>query len=191
MNTPTHLLIAAALLARKKKPSLSWVAVAGALVPDLSLYLLAGFSLFIQGNSPDYVFGTQYFSDAWQSIFAVDNSFFVWGAAIAIGLYTRKTWLTAFAVGGFAHILCDFPLHHDDGRAHFWPLSDWVFKSPFSYWDVDHHANIIAPIEAGLALVLVAYLISQFKSTRARWLLVVLVAVPMLMISASWLMFEK
>ena len=46
------------------------------------------------------------------------------------------------------HLLFDLPLHHDDGRAHFWPLTGWIFESPVSYWDVRHGAAWVAPIEA-------------------------------------------
>jgi len=191
MNTPTHLLIAASLFANRRESTLVFAAVAGALVPDLSLYLLAGFSLFIQGNEADYVFGTQYYSNAWQRIFSIDNSFLVWGVLLTIAIVKRWHLLIAFSIGGFAHLLCDFPLHHDDGRAHFWPVSDWVFKSPLSYWDVNHHAKIIAPMEAVLALGLAVYLMCKLNTVRARCIFGVVVVVPVLFILFSWLTFAS
>ena len=77
MNTPAHLLLGLAAFGRKGTRSVSWAAAAGALLPDLSLYVLAGTSLFILGIPPQRVFDELYFSDSWQAVFAVDNSFVI------------------------------------------------------------------------------------------------------------------
>lgn len=172
MNTPVHLVIAAAAFAKPNKPKVTWAALAGGLIPDFSLYALAAWSLFIQGNSTDYVFQTQYFSDAWQGVFAVDNSFFVWVLVIAVGIWMKKHWLWALGGAGFLHLCLDFPLHHDDARPHFWPLSDWVFESPFSYWDQDHYGDLIGLLELGLCLVLLVVLWRRFKAPWVRSMLV-------------------
>lgn len=151
MNTPAHLLIGWAAFGRGNDRKIAAAAVFGALLPDLSLYLMAGTSIFLMGISPREVFNELYFSPAWQAVFSVDNSFFVWGAGLAAGFWLRKRWLVALCGAALLHVALDFPLHHDDGRAHFWPLSNWIFESPVSYWDVHHHAGIVGPIEAGLA----------------------------------------
>lgn len=179
MNTPTHMLIAASLFAKPDKPALTWVAVLGGVLPDLSLYGLVFYSLVIRGNTTDQVFGEFYFSPEWQQIFSIDNSFFVWGAVVAIGLYTRREWLWILGVACIAHLLTDLPLHHDDGRAHFWPLSDWVYQSPVSYWDVNHYAGIVAPLEGLLCIVLFAWLLWKFKSRRARVVILSCLLVPL------------
>lgn len=151
MNTPAHLLIGWAAFGRGSERAVAAAAVVGALLPDLSLYLMAGTSIFLLNIPPHVVFDELYFSAPWQAVFSVDNSVFVWGAILGLGLWLRKPWM--FALGGAAllHVALDFPLHHDDGRAHFWPLSDWIFESPVSYWDVRHHAALVGPIEAALA----------------------------------------
>ncbi|KIN73254.1 hypothetical protein [Sulfitobacter guttiformis] len=151
MNTPAHLLIGAAAMGKRGQPAVIWAAVAGALTPDVSLYVLAAGALYVLGTPPDIVFNQLYFSDAWQAIFAVDNSFIVWGALFGIACWRRRAWAVAFAGAGLIHLALDFPLHHDDGRAHFWPISSWVFESPLSYWDHGHGAAWIAPLEGALA----------------------------------------
>ncbi len=151
MNTPAHLLISAAVMGKKGDQGLIWAAMAGALMPDLSLYLLVAGSLFVFGIAPDVVFDELYFSTAWQTIFAVDNSFFLWGGGLVLAIWLRKPWAIAFAGAGFIHLCLDLPLHHDDGRAHFWPFSHWVYESPYSYWDSGHGANWIAPLEGAMA----------------------------------------
>lgn len=156
MNTPAHLIVGAAAFGHDRKTM--WAAIGGGILPDLSLYLLVFWAMFVQQIPESVIFNQFYFSDAWQGIFAVDNSFILWGAVLGLGLYLTSGALTAFAGSGLVHIGSDFLLHHDDGRAHFWPLSDWVFESPFSYWDSGHHALWIGPILALVTLVCVVVL---------------------------------
>ena len=152
MNTPAHILIGWAAFGRNGNRKLAAAAIVGSILPDLSLYLLAGTSIFVLGISPQRVFDELYFSDAWQTVFSIDNSFIVWGIALALAMYFRAKPATALCAAALLHLALDFPLHHDDGRAHFWPLSDWIFESPYSYWDKNHHAGIVAPIEATIAI---------------------------------------
>ncbi len=180
MNTPAHLIFAAAAFARPHDRRRTLAALSGALAPDLSLYVMVGVSLYVLGLSPHYVFDTLYFSDAWQRVFAVDNSFIVWGAAfgVAWGMGARNAMV--FAVSGLMHLAFDFPLHHDDGRPHFWPLSDWVFQSPVSYWDSAHHAGIVGPVEMAVSLLFCLILMRRFTSLRSRVLIGGLGAVQLL-----------
>ncbi len=166
MNTP-----GAAAFARPAQPWLTTAAILGALLPDLSLYLLVFWALLMQGTSPEVVFGTLYFSDLWQGIFAVDNSFVLWGAVLALGLWFRARLVTVFAASGLVHILFDFLLHHDDARRHFWPVSDWVFASPVSYWDPAHYGHIAGPLEVAVSLLLCLVLWHRFRGAPARALI--------------------
>lgn len=168
MNTPAHLIFAAAAFARPDDHKRTVAALAGALLPDLSLYLMVGVSLFVLGLSPHYVFDTLYFSDAWQTVFRIDNSFILWGLVLGLGWWRRSPTVMVFAGAGLLHLAFDFPLHHDDGRAHFWPLSDWVFRSPLSYWDHRHYAGIISPIEMLVSFAFCVLLFFRFDGLRAR-----------------------
>ncbi|MBW4707695.1 cobalamin biosynthesis protein CobQ [Roseobacter sp. YSTF-M11] len=152
MNTPAHLLIGAAALGHKGDAALVWAAMVGALLPDLSLYLLAGGALYLFDIAPSIVFNELYFSTTWQIVFAIDNSIVLWGLLVGVAIWRRVPWAIALTGAALLHLLLDFPLHHDDGRAHFWPLTGWVFESPVSYWDRDHGAMWIAPLEAFVAV---------------------------------------
>jgi len=181
MNTPAHLILGSAILARRGEWKVNLAAVAGSLAPDVSLYLLAAHALFIQQLPSSVVFGQMYFSEAWQGIFAVDNSVFVWLLLLAIAVVTRLWALRVFAIGGLLHLATDFPLHHDDGRPHFWPLSDWVFASPVSYWDPAHYGRIVGSLEILLCLALCGALFHRFRGWPARGgilLLVLATTVP-------------
>ena len=152
MNTPAHLLLGAAAFGKGDR-RLIWAAMAGALLPDLSLYVMAGVSLMILRIPPQIVFDELYFSDLWQTVFAIDNSFLLWGLLLGLALWRKSSWATALCGAALLHLALDFPLHHDDGRPHFWPLSNWIFESPVSYWDRRHGAMWIAPLETGLAIL--------------------------------------
>ena len=152
MNTPAHLLIGAAVFGRNAPRSVIWAAFAGAVLPDASLYVMAGVAMFLLDIPPQVVFDDLYFSDLWQTVFAIDNSVLIWGALFAAALLWGPRWLVAFTGAALLHVCLDFPLHHDDGRPHFWPLTDWVFASPVSYWDKAQGALWIAPLEGAAAI---------------------------------------
>lgn len=190
MNTPAHLIVAAAVFAKPNNPKVIWAAIVGGFLPDLSLYALAAWSMFVQGNTAQHVFDTQYFSADWQQIFAVDNSFFVWALIIATGVLLRKHWLWAFGGAGFLHLCLDFPLHNDDARQHFWPLTDWIFNSPLSYWDHNHYGDIISVLEIGLCIVCLVFLWRRFESKFARVLIGAVAAMQLLPAIIFGIMFN-
>lgn len=173
MNTPAHLIFGAAAFARPGDRRVNVAALAGALLPDLSLYLMASWSLFVLRLPPETVFGELYFSDRWQAVFAVDNSIPLWSLVLGVGLVLRNRVVVAFAGAGLLHLALDFPLHHDDARRHFWPVSDWVFQSPLSYWDSRFHGNIVGPLEIAACLALCGVLWRRFREWPARALILI------------------
>lgn len=188
MNTPAHLLIGAAVMGRKGSRPVIWAAFAGALLPDLSLYILAGSALYLFGVAPRVVFDELYFSDSWQTIFSVDNSFVIWGALFGLTLWRRVPWGIALTGAGLLHLCLDFPLHHDDGRAHFWPLTGWIFESPLSYWGRDHGAMWLAPIEA-FAASLAALSLWQQRFGWGTIALAALLLAAEIWVVRQWLFF--
>ena len=187
MNTPAHLIFAAAAFARPGQRKVNAAAVAGGLLPDLSLYLLAGFALYVQGIPAQVVFGQLYFSDAWQAVFAIDHSLPLWSLGLLVTLGLRSAAGTAFAGSGLLHAAVDFLLHHDDARRQLWPLSDWMFRSPVSYWDPQHYGYIAAPAEFLACLALSVLLWRRFRGGPAR----ALIAAGMAMELAPAIMFAQ
>jgi hypothetical protein len=185
VNTPAHLIFGLAAFGRANSPRVTAAALAGALAPDLSLYLMVGVSLYGLGIDAQTVFRELYYSPAWQAVFAIDNSFVIWGAGLALALWRKSAVWTAFAGAGLLHLAFDFPLHNHDARMHFWPLSDWVFESPVSYWDRNHHGDIAGRIELVAALVLVAMIWLRFRSWGVR-ALAVLLGLAQAMASGIW-----
>jgi hypothetical protein len=76
--------------------------------------------------------------------------------------------MMVFAVAALLHVGTDFLLHHNDARRHFWPLSDWVFRSPLSYWDPAYHGDVFVFFEIGLGLSLAAILWRRFPVFKPR-----------------------
>lgn len=106
---------------------------------------------------------------------AIFNSVPLYLLLAVIGLMLiQKSWgklLLVFALAALIHIVTDLPVHADDAHKHFWPVSNWRFYSPFSYWDGDHHARYVSLVELGLALGAVLLLWRRFK---AKWMRIVL-----------------
>ncbi len=174
MNTPAHLIIGLAVFGKAGRPAVTGAAFAGAMIPDLSLYLMAGWHLRVLETPPRVVFGELYFSDAWQSIFRIDNSMILWGIALVLAFMLRAPILIALCGAAMVHLGLDFLLHNDDGRAHFWPITNWIFQSPVSYWDADHYGNIMGPVEIILSLGLCVLLWRRFVGLWMRGLIVAL-----------------
>ena len=171
MNTQTHLLLAAALFARPGRPRANAAVMAGALVPDAGVYGLFAWSK-LAGVPETEVWRTIYFAEPMQTIQAVCNSAPLYGAVLAIGLALgeRRTalasaggtaatggwwgavgplhWLALLALAALIHLAGDLPLHADDAHRHFWPLTDWRFHSPVSYWDRDHYGGAFSIVVA-------------------------------------------
>ena len=208
MNTQTHLLLALAAFARRplardgataghdgdpRDRSVASVEAAlllGALLPDASLFVMWG-QAKLAGVPDERVWGELYYSDFWQGIGAMSNSIPVFAIAALVawlaggrftGASARSRRLASVVLAASAaallHVLTDLPLHNDDGHPHFWPFSDWIYASPVSYWDPDHHGRAWSLIESVLAALLIAVLWRRYRSWRAR--------VPLVLVALSY-----
>lgn len=180
MNTPSHMLIGAAVFGRPLVPSILVAALAGGLAPDLPMFAMVLWATRVVGVPEHEVFSTLFFSETWQSVFAIDHSFFIWGGLLGLAVWRRQIILRAFAGAGLLHALADFLTHHDDARRQFWPVSDWVFRSPVSYWDARFYGNAFGLFEVALVVTLAAFLCWRLVRWRER-LLVLVVAAPVLL----------
>ena len=185
MNTPAHLLFGTAAFAKNHPRSTYWAALAGAFAPDASLYVMTIVSIWIMDVPARTVFGEYYYSDAWQSVFAVDNSFILWGVLFAFALWRKWPVIIAFSGAALLHLAFDFPLHTHDARMHFWPVTDWVFVSNFSYWDNAAHAGIVGPFALTGAIACGVIVWRRFQSLKIRLITLALIGAE-LASSGTW-----
>jgi len=172
----------------------------GALLPDLSLFIMFGYAQLL--NLPhSVIWGEMYYSPFWQSLGAISNSipiFFLAGAiswmlmknaeqsALSkstspdhtinrVEVHTNELFLLsvcAIALAALVHAITDLPLHHDDGHPHFWPMTNWIYSSPVSYWDDRHYAAYWTPVEIALGLLCVVVLWRRYSPLWSKLLLV-------------------
>jgi len=189
LNTQAHLLIAAALLCRSSnaRPNLPaqrndkaykvWpvnaAVLIGALIPDISLFLMFA-QARLRGIDDEVIWGELYYSVFWQNIGAITNSVPIYLALVIAGLLltarmrTQATAVFALGMAALLHCLTDLPLHVDDGHAHFWPFTTWIYESSISYWDPDHYGNYWQPIEFFIAGVAALIIWRRFQSIGLR-----------------------
>lgn len=167
MITPTHALMGAALFRGRAE---AWAAAAGGVAPDIPSFALVAWAA-AQGLEPQEIFRDLYFSESWQTAMAPSHAAPLWALGLAAALVLRNGAAAAFGASGLLHQAADFLTHADDPHRHLWPLSDWRFRSPVSYWDPRHGGEIFGPLEIALALALSVLLVRRFP---ALWLKVAL-----------------
>ena len=178
MNTPAHAIFNLALLGRKQQPEWNPLIIWGALIPDLAMF---GFFLLLKlTRVPDrQIWSVEYYRPVWQNIFDFFNSIPLALIGLAITLYFRRTGIALLFASILLHCLEDLPLHHDDGHRHFWPLSNFRFESPISYWDPNYYGAIAGSIELGLMVVASVYVFRRVRSPFTKGLLIVANALPL------------
>lgn len=168
MNTPAHLIVGAAAFGRRESAQVTFAALLGAFLPDLSLYVLSGWHILILDTPPSVVFRELYYSDLWQQIFGVDNSFILWGLLCGLAVWRRVPWAIALTGAALLHLALDFPLHTHDARMHFWPLTDWKFESPISYWDPRRGGRVVELVEGAIVAALTLWLVIRYRAWAWR-----------------------
>lgn len=175
MNSPTHSLLALALLSKKGTPKRNWAVFIGSLIPDLAIYLWAPYQSLVKGVSGEEMWRELYFQAPMQNLIAYFNSIPIYLALLILGWFGRaKLWgqlLLFFAAAALIHMATDLPVHADDAYRHFWPLTDWRFFSPLSYWDADHHSQWVSSVESLIALICIITLWRRFPKLWVKILL--------------------
>ena len=178
-------MVARALLGRRATRTEQAAILVGAALPDV--YMLP---FVIWGQIQNIPFGTlwgeTYWQEPWQTIGAVSNSIPLFLALLALGLW-RSRPLALLAAAALLHLGADFLTHASDAHKHFWPLTEWRFHSPISYWESDYHAPAVAGVEAVLGLGCVALLWQRHKALWVR-LILALTGMSYLIIPAFWVL---
>ncbi|MDX2271383.1 MAG: metal-dependent hydrolase [Cyanobacteriota bacterium] len=174
MNTPTHLVINAAL----NKRFANWTIIKsawllGSVAPDIPLYLLSlgGWVYYHQmlgwsgRETFRHMFDHLFFQDPfWIASHNLLHSPTLLILALLIirvrqGIEkSLNDWGWWFFWGCLVHTAVDIPVHVNDGPLLFFPFN-WTirFYAPVSYWDEDHFGREVSLVELILDLALLVY----------------------------------
>ncbi len=169
MNTPAHLIVNLCVLGRKKSPRSQWAILLGALLPDSPMFLFYFVEKVIR-DVPEYLIWTRdYYLDGWQNFIDVFNSIPLIGLGwfIAFRMQSRVGQLLFLSM--MVHVFGDLPVHHDDAHRHFFPLFNWRFESPISYWDPQHYGHIVTLFEIGALLLCSVFLLRGGSTLVTKW----------------------
>ncbi len=177
MHTYSHAVFtwAVARYAKQKESHAALWGAAGSSLPDLPTLAKATHLLWKHRDSMtknEFLTALQYFEEPSGKLDLTFHSLAPVGALLALykvlGLSKRDSnkALLAFLLGWAGHNVLDFPMHAEDARPPFWPLSGWRFKSPISYWDRKRYALTCLLVEHGAILTLtLAFLYRSYRST--------------------------
>lgn len=171
MITPSHIIYSWVIAkttqgAPDKKRTLSFIA--GAVAPDLPVYTFFFVHTFILGTSQQLMWDTLYFDSAWSPLITLSHSLIIWPLLLLGAVLCKQSLLKFFAASALLHVTLDFFVHHDDAYRHFWPLTDWKFMSPLSYWDPQYYGNWVGGIDTLVVIGLLVWLSTIYTNTKAR-----------------------
>ena len=178
MNSPTHSLLALALLAKEGHTKRNWAIFIGSVIPDVAIYIWAPYQKFVNGVSGAEMWGKLYFEPPMQNLIASFNSGPIYMVLTMIGYAARsKLWgmfMMFFGVAALIHMATDLPVHGHDAYKHFWPLSEWRFYSPISYYEADLHGAWVSLVEMLIAFVSIFILWKRFPKLWVKTVLGIL-----------------
>lgn len=151
VNTPAHLMVNLAVLGAHRPPREQVTIVLAAVLPDVPMFGFYAVEKLLW-HVPEARIWDDYFQANWQHLFDAAHSV----PLMVIGFLAAYTYRSnvgmIFCLSLLLHVAGDLPLHHDDAHRHFFPLSDWRFESPVSYWDPRHFGQLMSGLEV-LAVV--------------------------------------
>lgn len=148
--------------------------VLGGVLPDLPVYVLFFVEAILLGTSQAIIWNERYFASAWTPWIEASHSFVLWGGVALFGYVLGRKLLAYFGLAGVLHAVIDFCVHVEDAYPHFWPLSDWRFESPVSYWDPAHFGNVVGTVDIMIVLGLLYFLYKASTRRSSRSVVIVL-----------------
>lgn len=164
--------------------------VLGALLPDtftFFFFIVCGLILHYPGS---VMWDDMYFNSAWAIPITLAHSFMLWPLLIATGTYLNWKFLRWLSISALFHAAVDFCVHTDDAYRHLWPLSNWKFHSPISYYNPSEYGQYVSAFDSLLILGLLTFLYTKYTG-KWRFLIIGvgilyalrLIAEPLLMIA--------
>ena len=123
---------------------------------------------YVLGRSLNEIWTERYFDPRWQLVFdSVHSLPFLFLAWLLSRRFHRRN-VELFVLSAGFHSVLDIPIHREDAHRHFFPLSDFQFRSPISYWDTERFGTIVAGGEVLLVLALTVYLFPRLRTKLGK-----------------------
>lgn len=167
MNTPAHVLVNLAVLGPQRPPREQLAVAVAAVAPDLPIFGFYALEKLLW-QVPESQIWTDYFQPHWQHVFDTAHSIplMIGGLLLAAWWRSPVGWVLCLSL--LLHVAGDFPFHHDDAHAHFFPLSGWRFESPLSYWDPHHHGQVVGLLEVMAVAVCGGWVMAKSTWTGSK-----------------------
>lgn len=175
MHTPGHAVVNLAAIGSATDASLAAPILAGAILPDLPIIALYLRERWLHHTPEEQIWRDHYQRPFWQNLIHGLHSLPLALAGLLAALALESPSATVFFASALLHACSDLPVHHEDAHRHFFPLSNYRFISPLSYWDVRHHGRWVALAELLLVYACSALLFARTGDTGPRILLGVVV----------------
>lgn len=169
MNTPAHIVLNMICLGRQDTTGILAPVIIGAILPDAPMFVFYFVERVIKGTPESSIWRDAYYQTGWQNFIDCFNSIplIMGGAIIALWLSSKMGLVLLASMA--LHVLGDLPLHHYDAHRHFFPLSNWRFHSPISYWDPAFHGDLVTRLEILMVIVSCVVLLLMYQSVPARF----------------------
>ncbi|MGF1536413.1 MAG: hypothetical protein ACFB4J_08025 [Elainellaceae cyanobacterium] len=171
MNTPAHVVLNLLFIGRQDSTTVLLPVAIGGILPDLPIFLFYGVEK-LKGTPERVIWRQAYYEPGWQNFIDLFNSIPLVMLGLGLALWMGSQSSVLLFASMMLHFAGDLPLHHDDGHRHLFPLSNWRFESPVSYWDPNHYGGIVTVIEVLAVIVGCALLLTCYHSWACRLALI-------------------
>lgn len=176
MRTFSHAIVTTAIGRKAEVGRGSLLAfVLGSVLPDLPVGVLMVLALLKNPDMEEAMVIMDrafYSSPFWITLHNTPHSFVAMGVISLLGYMLLQKrlgrWLLWYAAGTVLHIFIDVFTHATDGPLFLYPLSDYRFQSPVSYWEPAYYGEIFTLLEYGLDALLLLYLGIGFWRSRRQ-----------------------
>ena len=172
MNTPGHYILNLALLGKTIAPRDNVAIAIGAILPDVPIFVFYLVAKYIYKMPEGKIWSEAYYEPVWQNLVALFHSIpLALIGAVAFYLLDGELGVI-LCISMVCHSLLDLPVHNDDAHRHFFPLSNYRFISPFSYWDTNHYGRTVAFIEIALVIAVNPIVIGLLNSPWTKGIVI-------------------
>ncbi len=168
MNTPAHTVVNLVMFGHYSSSRYVSSIITGSLLPDLPMFLFYLVQKLVYRNPEGVIWNESYFNTWWQNFFDIFNSIPLICLGLLVAWKMKSKGFGYFFASMLLHIILDLPFHNDDAHRHFFPLSNWRFESPISYWDPAHYGGVLITLEALVVSVCCYVLLRKYHSRTSR-----------------------